>query len=92
MATRSKKSYGRRVSGRKGTCDRRVVQREMRKWKAGKLRSGSGKRVTDQRQAVAIALSSARRKCPGRTSKRRTPARKGSRHRRTSRKTRRKSR
>jgi hypothetical protein len=33
----------------------------MREHKHGKLRSGSGKRVTSRKQAVAIALSEARR-------------------------------
>ena len=33
----------------------------MREYKAGKLRSGSGKKVTSRKQAVAIALSEGRR-------------------------------
>lgn len=33
----------------------------MREFKAGKLDSSSGKKVTDRKQAVAIALSEARR-------------------------------
>jgi hypothetical protein len=53
----------RRVSGRKGSCDRRVVKHEMHKWKSGKLKSGTGAKVKSQRQAVAVALSVARRKC-----------------------------
>ena len=59
----AKQKYGRRVSGKKGTCDRRIVKREMSLWKKGKLKSGSGVKVKSQRQAVAIALSVARRKC-----------------------------
>jgi hypothetical protein len=38
------------------------VKRAMRKKKKGTLRSGSGKRVTSSRQAVAIGLSEAREK------------------------------
>jgi hypothetical protein len=39
-----------------------VVREEMEEFKEGKLRSGrSGKKVTDRKQAVAIALSEARR-------------------------------
>ena len=32
----------------------------MRKWKAGKLKSGSGRKVKSQKQAVAIMLSEKR--------------------------------
>ena len=40
-----------------------TVQREMRKMKAGKLKSGSsGKKITNPKQAIAIGLSEARRK------------------------------
>jgi len=38
------------------------VKRAMRKKKKGTLRSGSGKRVTSSRQAIAIGLSEAREK------------------------------
>ena len=38
------------------------VERAMRERKQGKLRSGSGKRVTSRKQAIAIGLSEARRK------------------------------
>jgi hypothetical protein len=39
------------------------VEEEMREMKAGKLRSGgSGKKVTNPRQAIAIGLSKARKK------------------------------
>jgi Family of unknown function (DUF6496) len=37
------------------------VERAMRERKQGKLRSGSGKRVTSRKQAIAIGLSEARR-------------------------------
>jgi hypothetical protein len=35
------------------------VEQEMRRFKAGKLHSGSGKIVTDRKQAIAIALTEA---------------------------------
>jgi len=38
---------------------RRKVARVMREFKGGKLDSSSGARVTDRRQAIAIALSEA---------------------------------
>ena len=38
------------------------VKRAMRKKKKGTLRSGSGKKVTSSRQAIAIGLSEAREK------------------------------
>lgn len=37
------------------------VRRVMREFKEGKLRSSSGKKVTSRKQAIAIALSQARR-------------------------------
>jgi hypothetical protein len=38
------------------------VERAMRKKKRGTLKSGSGKKVTSRKQAVAIGLSEARKK------------------------------
>ena len=38
-----------------------LVKRAMKKRKAGKLKSGSGKKVTNPKQAVAIGLSEARK-------------------------------
>ena len=40
---------------------KRKVKRVMDEWKAGTLRSSSGQKVTDQKMAVAIGLSEARR-------------------------------
>ena len=40
----------------------RSVEREMHAIKEGKLRSGSGRKVTNPKQAVAIGLSEAREK------------------------------
>lgn len=38
------------------------VEKVMHKWKQGKLKSGrSGKKVTSQRQAIAIGISEARK-------------------------------
>ena len=37
------------------------VEREMKAMKQGKLKSGSGQRVTNPRQAIAIGLSEARK-------------------------------
>jgi hypothetical protein len=38
------------------------VESTMREMKQGKLRSGSGKKVTDPKQAIAIGLSEARKR------------------------------
>lgn len=38
------------------------VKREVRKYKRGTLKSGSGKKVKSRKQAIAIGLSEARRK------------------------------
>lgn len=38
------------------------VKRVMRRKKAGTLRSGSGRKVTSRKQAIAIGLSEARKK------------------------------
>jgi len=45
-------------SGSKG---KRKVHKVMKEHKEGKLKSSSGKKVTSRKQAVAIALSEARR-------------------------------
>ena len=37
------------------------IKKVMDEWKSGKLKSSSGKKVTSQKQAVAIALSEARK-------------------------------
>jgi hypothetical protein len=42
------------------TKGKRKVHKVMKEHKEGKLRSGSGKKVTSRKQAVAIALSEAR--------------------------------
>jgi hypothetical protein len=54
----------RKSSGRKryGKAASKNVERTMRRRKKGTLRSGSGKKVTSRKQAIAIALSEARKK------------------------------
>jgi hypothetical protein len=47
------RKYGKKAS--------RKVRQTMRERKAGKLRSGSGKKVKSRKQAIAIGLSKARR-------------------------------
>ena len=44
----------------KAKMQRKVVK-VMREYKAGKLKSSSGDKVTNQKQAVAIAMSEAKR-------------------------------
>lgn len=55
------------------------VRKVMRERKRGTLRSGSGKKVTSRKQAIAIALSEARRsgaKAPKKKSSRKKTSRK----------------
>ena len=47
------RKYGRKASQK--------VKKAMHERKAGKLRTGSGKKVTSRKQAIAIGLSQARR-------------------------------
>lgn len=67
-----KKTASRKKSGRKyGPKSSEKVRRAMDEMKHGKLKSGgSGKKVTNRKQAIAIGLSEARRsgaKVPKRT-------------------------
>jgi hypothetical protein len=59
MATRkaAKKSASRKYSPQAG----KSVEREMKAMKQGKLKSGSGRKVTNPKQAIAIGLSEARK-------------------------------
>jgi hypothetical protein len=50
----TKKKYGAEAS--------ESVEREMKAMKQGKLRSGSGQKVTNPKQAIAIGLAEARKK------------------------------
>jgi hypothetical protein len=60
---------------RYGNKSKGKVAKAMRERKQGTLRSGSGKKVTDRKQAIAIGLSEARRaggKVPNKKSKSRS--------------------
>ena len=46
-------TYGKKASDK--------VEEEMHEFKRGRLKSGSGKKVTNRKQAIAIGLSEARR-------------------------------
>jgi Family of unknown function (DUF6496) len=58
MAAAKKKKSSRKTS-KSASKD---VERAVRKRKKGTLRSGSGKKVTSKKQAIAIGLSEARKK------------------------------
>jgi hypothetical protein len=45
-----------------GPKGRKKVAKVMREFHSGKLKSGSGKKVTNQKQAAAIGYSEARRR------------------------------
>lgn len=73
----------RKMSSKKGSCDQRIIGREMHLFKKGKLKSGNGRKVTNPKQAIAIALSVARTKCKGpsaRRSRRRSTKRRTRKH------------
>lgn len=61
----ARKSTIRKPTRRTKTCHQKKVGQIMHDWKAKKLKSSSGRRVTKHKQAVAIALSVADRKCGG---------------------------
>ncbi len=57
-----------RKAAKKGSSSRKYspsagddVEREMKAMKQGKLKSGSGRKVTNPKQAIAIGLSEARK-------------------------------
>ncbi|MHB1935066.1 MAG: DUF6496 domain-containing protein [Acidobacteriaceae bacterium] len=52
-----KKSSARKYGPKAG----KSVEREMKAFKQGKLKSGSGRKVTNPKQAIAIGLSEARK-------------------------------
>ena len=71
MATTERRRYSKKAS--------QTVESAMRRSKRGTLRSGSGRKVTSRRQAIAIGLSEARKKgakVPRRSSRRRASSRK----------------
>ena len=49
------------MATKKMSVGRAKVEKVMHEHKEGKLKSGSGKKVTSRKQAVAIALSEARK-------------------------------
>lgn len=51
-------------------CARNKTHKVMTEFKRGTLRSGSGDKVTSRSQAIAIALSEARKRCGGGSVKR----------------------
>jgi hypothetical protein len=72
MATKksssTKKSAAKKSSSKKKSSPRKYgpkaeqsVEREMKAFKQGKLKSGSGRKVTNPKQAIAIGLSEARK-------------------------------
>ena len=72
MATKksssTKKSAAKKSPGKKKSSTRKYspkagksVEREMKAFKQGKLKSGSGRKVTSRKQAIAIGLSEARK-------------------------------
>ena len=63
MATKkaSKKSSSRKSTRKYSDAAGKSVETEMKAMKEGKLKSGSGKKVTSRKQAIAIGLSKARK-------------------------------
>ncbi len=60
--TRKSKSSKSSSTRKYGPKAQKTVEREMREFKGGKLKSGrGGKKVTSRKQAIAIGLSEARR-------------------------------
>ncbi|MGC1871061.1 MAG: DUF6496 domain-containing protein [Acidobacteriaceae bacterium] len=64
----TKKSASKKSSSKKKSSTRKYspkagksVEREMKAFKQGKLKSGSGRKVTNPKQAIAIGLSEARK-------------------------------
>ncbi len=63
----SKKSSAKKTAAKKGSGRKyspkasKSVEREMKAMKQGKLKSSSGQKVTNPKQAIAIGLSEARK-------------------------------
>jgi hypothetical protein len=49
------------VATKSSSKGKRKVEKVMHEFKGGQLRSGSGKKITSRKQAVAVALSEARK-------------------------------
>ena len=61
MATKSSSSSRKQPSSRSGSKGKSKIHKVMKEHKEGTLKSGSGKKVKSRKQAVAIALSEARK-------------------------------
>jgi hypothetical protein len=61
LNTMAKKSSHSSSNSRIGSKGKRKIHKVMKEQKEGKLKSSSGKKVKSRKQAVAIALSEARR-------------------------------
>jgi len=61
MATKSSSSSRKQSSSRSGPKGKSKIHKVMKEHKEGTLKSGSGKKVKSRKQAVAIALSEARK-------------------------------
>lgn len=63
MATKkaSKKSSSKKTTRKYSKAAGKSVETEMKAMKKGKLKSGSGKKVTSRKQAIAIGLAEARK-------------------------------
>ncbi len=73
-ATKAKRSGTKKTAAKRryGPAASESVATELHEFKEGTLRSGSGKKVTNRQQAIAIGLSEARRagaKVPPRTAR-----------------------
>jgi len=64
MATKKKatKKAAKKSTRKYSPAAGKQVETEMREMKQGKLKSGSGQKVTNPKQAIAIGLSEARKK------------------------------
>ena len=58
----TKKKSAKKSTRKYGPAAGKQVETEMREMKQGKLKSGSGQKVTNPKQAIAIGLSEARKK------------------------------
>jgi hypothetical protein len=61
-AKKAAKKSAKKSTRKFGPAAGKQVETEMREMKQGKLKSGSGKKVTNPKQAIAIGLSEARKK------------------------------
>src|SRR3974390_464255 len=62
VATRTRTLWEKRMARKYSKSTSKDVERELRAYKRGKLKSGSGQKVKSRKQAIAIGLSEARKK------------------------------